>query len=596
MKSPYYLLLIFALVVGCSVLQGDDSEKEVRAFLDKFKASLTQPDEVILKQFDVNQSPDALVKLIRILQNKANEYIVGEFKTEVASITKPNEAFLIEFPVRFTTTNLPEYEADPVIKEDTLVMSVQLTNKEWKIISINGEEIYNTFGEIDNWIEWSAEHAREEKLRIPIYAAAKRLKSICDSVIWFTLTDADLYFYVVNGTWTPGDKYNGTIESDPAQYDLGLADSSGNLIVPIEFDMVTAPGNLPYNWLEVKKDGSYGIWGLDEKKLLIPAQWDLVIPYGKSGITAVVKRDSVYSWYDYQFNLNEGLPAGVETAIKNFSWLPDSYNIGRESKTIAEVLYEPGFGIYVTPSYLQFSGFLPEYLVGMSTTSVPMGGGREYEEIAKEGQESISDKLRIFFYSIKGRYLDGREEFYTNKRIVMLNDKSEVLVTSYIYASGQMSLKKISEELLEVKATPGEIYYDGELDEFSTVYQYYDLEAGAVTQRMGNTSFFPAEFVALDSSYFTGTFTKWNDETNDYIEISFFSPSALVRIRMELLALGGYINPDPQTQEQWERQPWYREQTSDEAAAMANLSPLLQQNLRFIDRMIALQTDPVSGV
>lgn len=70
-KSVLSIALIIAVVMAaCSVLKKEDPDQAVRAFLVSFQNSLSKSDQEILKQFRVRQSPEAVLMVIRLLQNK----------------------------------------------------------------------------------------------------------------------------------------------------------------------------------------------------------------------------------------------------------------------------------------------------------------------------------------------------------------------------------------------------------------------------------------------------------------------------------------------------------------------------------------------
>ena len=143
--------------------------------------------------------------------------------------------------------------------------------------------------------------AKEREL---MYQTALSIRDKYDSVIWYASQEGEHYFYVVSGVW---ENYFMQYDKRDQQNEntlMGLADSQGELIIPIEYDLIGTIGFDHSNLVEVTKDGKYGYFDVVEKKQVVEPIYDLLIPYGAEGAFAVVKLDNAFGWLDAGFKYN----------------------------------------------------------------------------------------------------------------------------------------------------------------------------------------------------------------------------------------------------------------------------------------------------
>jgi hypothetical protein len=581
---PFFLILL--IVYACSVLKKEDSNQEVRDFLVDFQASLLNSEDIVLKQFDAQQSRESLISAIRILQNKEHEFIVCESSFNAATIDLSGEFIQVTVPVAFRSRSLEEEYHE----NTSIIMWLQPKRKSYAIAKLDAVEFYNTFAKIKNEMQWTVEREREFQKREPVYALAKTLEANFDSLIWFTTYREKKYFYAVVGNWTNWfDQYAAKRPAMDAK--VGLIDESGEVIVPIAYSLVGTLGFSHADIVEVNQDGKYGYFDLSSRREVIPALYDLIIPYGRDGAKVIVKSDSAYGYYDEQYQFTAGFPNDDAAAyVKSFKFIPANLHIDIESYALSEIPRRDhaGDGIVVMPSYLAATGVFEEVLHGISPTEFPLNGYTDYVETKNSVLVTITESMRALVTTIKERYLDGREEFYEHNNLVFIGPNEDTLSVTKLYSKGDVSFRSIG-ALLEAKTLADEFWYEGaDWEDAVPNYHYYligdDLQ---VMPLRSKRNFKMTEFVKLDSSYLTGDFQRLNPESGETMATSFLSVNTMQYMLNEILASYGvkFFHQDGQ----YDQFPQYKnisEKTRDEIAS--TLSEIDAHNVAFLERMIEM--------
>lgn len=252
-RSALYLALLVVVIVGaCSVLKKEDPAQSVRTFLSSFHSNLNKPDQEILKQFRVRQSPEAVLAVIRILKNQ-EKYLKCNAQFENAQIFIAGDDVRVTIPVQFMTYGLDNY----VSEETTLELGLTAQDKSYTITRLEGEAFYNTFSRMKNDNEWGILGATAVKSRQPIYAKAQELESKFDTVIFYATYKNENYFYVVDGEWQNHFlRYETRLEKN-VDVKMGLANSSGELVIPVEYEFVGTIAFEAPDLVEVKKEGKF---------------------------------------------------------------------------------------------------------------------------------------------------------------------------------------------------------------------------------------------------------------------------------------------------------------------------------------------------
>jgi hypothetical protein len=582
-KAAIAALLV---VAACSILKKDDSEAAIRKFLASFQNSLTLPDRDILKQFETKQTSESILSAIRIAQNKEHEFITCTFNYPQAQIVKDAGSIKVVIPATFDSKNL-DYEYHEAA---TLTLWLKAEDDSFVITKLEGDEFYTAFAKIKNEMEWSVDIKKEMQRRQPIYALAKNLQQKFDTVVWYTTYHNKNYFYVVNGAWK---NYFTTSNKKPSEPmgKMGLIDEQGNIVVPVDYDLIGTIGFELPNVVEVKKNGKVGYFNIETKQLMIEPGYDFILPYRKEGTFAIVKTDSVYGWLNDQYQYQEGYPSeSAQQWITNFSFIP-YIKISGATHALAEIPKDDyaGNGIIVPSAYLVKLGLFDEIISNISPTQVPLNGWTDYVETKGSVLSVVSDNIKAIITTITERYLEGREEFYTHDRLVLVNNRQDTLAVRELYNASAVKFKRLDESLLEVQYDPKEYYYEDPSSYIGPEYVYFTLNADfSVTALKSSRSFPQTEFVKLDSSYLTGNFRVYDETKGDFTEVSFLPPATITYMRNEILAHYGYRFSDPNVMDEWKGYEWYKPTYDNESDIQDKLTEIDRYNLAFLEKILNL--------
>ena len=133
--SQSRLILLMALIIlskACTTTKTTDYEKNITAFIDQFEKNLVASDEVILKQFKIQQSEkniteEGIMKAIRIMQNRDQDIdsITCSLNFKGAIFTQENSIVRVEIAAKFKSID-PTY---PVINDSKLICGLVILMK-----------------------------------------------------------------------------------------------------------------------------------------------------------------------------------------------------------------------------------------------------------------------------------------------------------------------------------------------------------------------------------------------------------------------------------------------------------------------------------
>ena len=125
-------------------------------------------------------------------------------------------------------------------------------------------------------------------------------------------------------------------------------------------------------------------------------------------------------------------------------------------------------------------------------------------------------------------------------------------------------------------------------------YKYYRLDNDLSVQPLkSNRRFIQTEFAQLDSSYLTGEFTFYNEQTQQNDTRTFLSDMTLTDMRNDILASYGYIFKDEEIARQYSYRDWYKPRYENYADFADQLTDIDRHNLAFLERIIgSLDTSP----
>lgn len=592
-QSAVALICIVLGSVSCSVIKTDDSDKVIRDYLTLFKENLSGSDDQILNQFRVKQSRDAVLMVVDILQNK-DPFIVCEANMMNARLLRINDHVQVEIPVIFRVKELES--------KDTLATSLNLTitpeDETFKITDLSGEKFYQEFLQIKNQNAWEAEKKLAIRDRMWIYENAKKLESKFDSVIWFSAYENQNYFYVVEGKWINLFFDYNTKNEKNIYAKMGLADSEGNLIIPIQYDQLGTIGFTDRYMIEVIRDNKVGYFNIKTRKEVIEPVYDLIVYYGWENAWAAVKRDSVYGWIDTDFNFHEGFVSDkMEKWVTDFEYLKQKIHLKAGYYSYCEIpnAEYAGSGIIIPPAYLSEAGIFDLIEGGFSSASASFGGygWTDYKETTNSFLEAITSNLRAVITTIRERYLEGREEFYTHSNVTFVDSKNNKLGTSIIPGEST-SIRAIDSTLLEVRTPQSNWFMEENACDESNLYEhnYFKIQPEGRIEAVNSKRFYAqTEYVKLDSSYLTGNFIIYKD--NQELNTTFLSVRTITYMRDEILAAYGYNFPGSKEERYFN---YVRDKGLPQYSSIEDIEPMLSEvdkhNLTFLDKMLNLMVTP----
>lgn len=581
-------LLTFALAIlaSCSSLKKEDPEKAARQFLSGFQNDLLLSNDAVLSRFQVNQSREALLTALRVLQNK-DAYINCVLNIGEAGFNFEGNRVKVFIPTHFSIKNLDTPEEASHI----LTLSLTRDKDQFMITEFDGESFFQSFSQLKNRVQWQADQDIALKEREPIYRRARELEAKYDSVIWFAGIPDQAYFYVTRGAWT--NYFLGSEEVPRVTgTTMGLVDWYGNIVIPLAFESIGAINFLPRNLVEVKREGKVGYFDLARKVLVAEPLYDLIIPYGD---LCIVRTDSVYGWLDQGFTYHPGFPSvAAEKWMGDFKFLGEPLHLAAGHQVFCEIpsANEAGMGILPMPSYLYRYGIFKEIEYGISTTQVPLQGWTEYRQTTGSQLERIGATISAIITGFRDRYLEGREEFYDYNRVTITRGRDTVSVKQV--PAGKITMRLINGRYLEIKGEgdAGSNGSDGSMPEWNLpTYLYYSLGgADSITALTSNRRFPQTEFIQLDSSYLTGQFKYYDYRTHEEGVSDFLSVATLTYMRDEILASNGYRFPEIEKKQQFVYHRWYTPLYTDLQECLSKLSPTDRYNVDFLEAVLAKST------
>lgn len=543
-KLSISFLFVTILFYSCGALKKEDPEQSVRNFLQQFEQSLGGDEKTILEFFDTQQSRESVLSAISVFKNKETQFIECQLSFSGAVISFETENIKVNIPVTFNSRN-----SDQQYKEETnLVFWLKPRKESYVITNLGAGPFYETFAKIKNELQWEVQREQAFNEREKYYVTARQLQSKFDSVVWFTTYDKQPYYYVVSGNWN---NYFRSYQQGVSQnIKMGVVDANGKQIIPQEYDLI---GTLGFNFsgiAEVRKDNKSGYYDFENGQLIVPAAYDVIIPYGKQNVLCVVKNDQTYGYFNYNHEYREGFPSEeVKNWVDNFLFIPAKLQLKSGVQALCEIPAKEhaGYGIVIPPSYLVRTGIFNDIVGGITTTDFPLEGWTDYLETEGTVSQRISESLLALVTTIRERYLEGREEFYTHNKVVFVGPGHDTLKVDDLPAGGETTIRKI-DGLIEVKYLIPETYYYEQSFWPDVVpgYSYFEVSDDLkITPLKSRRSFAQTQFVKLDSTYFSGKFTTSKYETVEgeerwvSTEIEFLSQQTIKYMRDEILASYG---------------------------------------------------------
>lgn len=585
-------LVLFAVAVACSVSskKNEGLDENVKIFLTDFQSKLTGSEKDLFKLFQTFQKSDEIRKAIAILGNSDPQISATIIMSEAELV--PDPSFLVILvPVELTGQGQSAQRT---------FCKIQLVRKGKKLFvsRLDAEELYTKYISVKNEIENAAALDRLMADRKIYYDKSIELKKGYDSVVWYAHHKNMTYYYVVKGEYT----FESIQPQNPQNFKMGLLDETGKVIVPAEFDLIGNPSMHLEGAVEVRNEGKIGYYSLEGKEL-VPANFEWLIPYDADGAAAIVKNVDGYGWFDTQFTFKQGLPsAGAEESVRDFAFLTgNTFALGKDHQDLINILYPPSgeanyqsIGLVISPAYFVVNHIFELVNSGFMTPSSGENAGyqfgNDYIESSTEKPFSLSETLDAFISVFKTRYIGGRGEFYSTRKIILLDKDRNIVGDVGAFGDQDFEFTKLENGLFQAKAviTNDMEYGPANAAEINyPYYSFYELSGQTLTAKNSSRRFSFTEFVKMDSSYLTGNFDFYDREAQRNVNTSFVSDETLRLMRDEILAANGYIFEDPERHNYFSN---YKPLTKSYDEVYSNASEIDRYNLDFLVRMVGKES------
>lgn len=391
------------------------------------------------------------------------------------------------------------------------------------------------------------------------------------------------YFWVLKGK-TELLFPNSEMPTMPA-YTAGLVDAAGKVIIPQEMSKIGNPGGTADGYIEVCKNGKWGMYDLNGK-VAIPIEMDGIYPYkGSSEVLAQVRRGNSYGWADRKGGVHFDAVSHSDASLfkaPSVKSMIETWKFGTDNKTIhfyIDVRPNPyegedppsGEGVVFTPSYMHQMGLLPE-----AQSRINVFGNEEFgvDDLSASIQsaQDIDNDTKGFFATFSESGMDARGYNYDKKMVVTTNDKMErvdkldVLVPGAYVCSPLVEMRFVTPSLLEVKKLDGSEKHNtyGQM----TQYSYYEISPdGKIGELKTNRIFAFTKYVTINETYFAGCFSRaideaidkgYNEDEHNMVMTQHLSIEDLDIMRNEIFAEYGYKFTTDKWKKYFSAKSWYK--------------------------------------
>lgn len=597
---PALVMSVAALVAACSILKKDDPEAQVQKFLGAFQASLKQPEAEILKQFETQQSPQAILTAISVLRNTDSTLMNCIARFSESQIIIDEGGIRVIFPITLASKTLNE----PAIRESSILMWLKQNGESFLITQFDAEEFYSTYVSLKYEVEHAAHKQQELAERREIITRAQSLEEQYDSVIWYAKNPDATYFYVAAGNWDVERFQSKGAGIPTSATKMGLTDYDGKVLLAPKYDLIGTPGTMYSDVVELMDNGKVGCYHLRLNKVIDPA-FDMLVPSDDDGVFFIVKSDTTYGYINDSFEYVAGLPEGAQKYIDHYGFFPDNYTFSASNNVVCEIPNEDylGSGVIVPPSFWIKSKLFEPVISGIVIEGMAFRAYREYIETKKSFFADVTENISAIVTTIKERYLEGREEFYIQNQLMFVSGRDTLSISNNLWGTGDFEFKRIG-NLIELKTyvdqDPSYLDYDDgapEQDLDIPRYRYYEIGENLTLQELATKrAYAHTEFVKLDSTYITGDFEHYSPDNGEVESISFLSDVTLREMRNEILASYNYVFNDQDLRDMYISNGSSYKPENNLAQVMELVNDIDRHNLAFLEKIIGPVEDPSASM
>lgn len=623
------LSIVAALVCGFLFARSKYLTKpekaEIVSFLNEFNANIqlgnTKP---AAQYFDEGMNKSIVTMLVNVLSNKTAMGGKGKPLFTVTLNTEDSEIAFIN-PELATATVAAKFHRDSIADErTTITFTIHKTGpNNYKIYRVDAASFTKDYTAYQNTVinRTVPETALFSPQTLAAFKVAQGLKTRYDSILWFQHVDNKAWFYVVKGK-LPEDFYWGgeKDKSKPVDYKIGLVNPDLKEIIPVAYDLIHNVGGTFEGLIEVEKGSKQGFYDI-AGKLVVPVNYDQILPLNDDENLALLKNGNDYSYLKKDMTIGETLVdfkvADVLPKVKHFA---DSYRISdKTSKDILEYNDRNNFtSLIVSPSYMVEWHILPDFLSLPNKLRTPTadmaedGQGSGYVEVKFSGeQKEEGNWFTSAFYSVVNDYLGGRGGLYESKTLLLVDNKQNRILgfdAGTYFGEGEggglltgdcreNSLKAINDSLFEFKTTStldAEMLEKDSYIQEGPYYHYLQIKNGKLVA-MESKRLFPTQFIKLDDSYLQGCYTLTNGLYTDHVKqktVSHLTNEMLQYMKNEIYGSYLYKFKNPR----WEEIMGYRFGDSEKAKNVSvddSLTAIDKYNINWINSKLNPQKPPV---
>lgn len=627
---PLFLIISLAILCQCGSVKPKEEEALVRKILLDLNGDLnTLSSTAILKKYfsHTKRSKDALGKVIDVLKNRDSLQVVSrmDFNNITYTVFKDYTDVIVN-GVLETAGNDGNFSIKTVLHFD-----FQKIDNIIAITDFDGQDYYRDYLHVKNEKLWALERVEELKARQPYYDTAQQLQTKFDSVLWYWTTANKTYYTVVQGEWDLATAFS----SDEKSYKMGVVNALGDTLVPIEYDLVGTLGFPFTDLMEIQSEGSIGYFNLKSGSVAIAPEFHTIVPYSADTIFALaVSNLEMRGWINKDFKFTEGeLSPEASQYLDEYLYLQQKVVLKKDNQILAEIPAKEyaGSGIIVPPNFYVASNLFPHVIQGIRTTKVPMNGWTDAIE-NNSIINRISEGIRAIVTVIGQRYVGGRESFYGESSVQLLDERDTVLAAVKFATDGDIVFSHPDPFLLELKANSVDylVYAPGN-ERGLPEYKYFQISAeGTLSELESRRLFTFTEFVKIDSSYIMGPFLMRSeiveeepaeedtsaeteseevseeseeesdaepqeeyyeedysdeDDLNQFEEVEFLTDESIRYMIDEIYAAYGYLSPYPAYSADLERR-FYIDKSITQQQAEQKFSAIDMHNVAFLKKYL----------
>ena len=388
--------------------------------------------------------------------------------------------------------------------------------------------------------------------------------------VLYTIVQKDTLFYITSKDW------EGKLDkSIPDKW--GIMNTKMEIILPVEYDLISNPGIIKKDLIEVHKNDKYGL--IDSKgEIVIDVKYDYLLPIidNKFSVIGKIKDDfflvsNLESEILKNFELNKGY-FDLDISKINYSELVNATAPNYIDDT------QDGNRVYIPSSFFIYFNLLPKVNLNFAITlNEELAFGKIETKISVDNGFDFYEKIEAIVTSFYEKGVDGRGWVKNSKKITLITNngdfKSNLLlfdeIKEYFGCEGEIYKYKKDVRISKIDSNKIEVFTIGDSNTLYSdcfkcdKYEYYRLNKdGELEIIKSNRKFSFTKHVKIDDSYFRGVFLLRNYNKNEYIHVHKFknhlSKNELDIMRNEIYAEYGFRFKSTKWREYFSGFNWYK--------------------------------------